>query len=184
MTGKKAPKGPRTKAEIDADDLTIPDFLLRDTPEKEERARQAWKDYDMAKAKKEAEAQAEEAKTSKAKGKGGKTDAKTDAKTDSKPAKGSKEKAPAEKPAKKSSAPKGEKDEFGFRVGSLKSRAAGLYARKEGATREEVVAELQSSQLNLLKELEGTGNYTVKKEKEEGSGKKPVTRYFLKRSKK
>lgn len=163
------------------DELAIPDFLLRDTPEKEERARQAWRNYDMAKkAKEEAEqAAADKAKPkTKTPAKGtGKADAKADAKTEKT------DKTKVDKTKDKSAA-KGEKDEFGFRKGSLKSRAAALYARKDGATREEVVAELQSSQLNLLKELEEAGQFVVTKKKEEGSkGKKPVTRYWLKKKK-
>lgn len=69
-------------------------------------------------------------------------------------------------------------DAFGFREGSLKSKAAAMYAAKKGATLEEVKAALGSVQLNLLKDLEGR-NFKVKRVKEAGDGKRQVTRYFL-----
>ena len=112
--------------------------------------------------------------------------AKAPAKAASKPDKAAKPaKAPAKlaKPAKAPKAAKAKveaaaKDVYGFREGSMKSQAAAMYSRKEGATLEEVKSALKSSQLNLLKELEAKG-YKVKKVKEEGNGNKPVTRYHL-----
>lgn len=81
----------------------------------------------------------------------------------------------------KAKAPKASKvalDDFGFRVGSIKSQAAAMYASKKGATLAEVKAKLDSVQLNLLTTLEGEG-YKVKKVKEEGPGARKITRYFL-----
>lgn len=69
-------------------------------------------------------------------------------------------------------------DEWGYRPGSLKSRAAEMYAREQGATLEEVKSALNSVQLNLLKDLEGRG-FPVRREKEDGKGGRKVTRYFL-----
>jgi hypothetical protein len=71
------------------------------------------------------------------------------------------------------------KDQFGFREGSAKSAAVALYARKSGATIEEVKEKLGSVQLNVLFALEEAGHEVVKK-KEVREGQRPVTRYFLK----
>lgn len=81
-----------------------------------------------------------------------------------------------EKPVK--AKPEGKADAFGFKEGSLKSRAALMYASKNGATLQEVKKALGSVQLNLLKELEGKG-HKVKREKEDGNGARQVTRYYL-----
>lgn len=69
-------------------------------------------------------------------------------------------------------------DEYGYREGSLKSQAAAMYGSKKGATLEEVKAKLKSVQLNLLTDLEAKG-FKVSKVKEDGDGKRQVTRYFL-----
>ena len=69
-------------------------------------------------------------------------------------------------------------DQFGYRLGSKKSAAAALYAAKKGATLEEVHKATGSVQLNLLKDCEGRG-FTVKRSKENGAGKRQVTRYHL-----
>lgn len=162
------------------------------------------KDNESVKAEEKAETPAEapatetkKGKTEKSasKGKAAKTAAKKDkatAKKD-KPAKADAKKGKAEKPAKakkddkKSSKPKGEpkpkkpaaeRDQFGFRKDSKKSQAAKLYASKKGATLAEVKAATNSSQLNLLKELEEKG-YTIEQTKVAGSGKKQVTRYKI-----
>jgi len=74
--------------------------------------------------------------------------------------------------------PKAETDAFGLRKGSAKSEAAAMYARKSGATLEEVKERVGSIQLNVLKGLEAEG-YTVEKEKETREGQRPVTRYWL-----
>ena len=53
-----------------------------------------------------------------------------------------------------------------------------MYARKEGATVDEVQVELNSLQLNLLTTLEKQG-FEVKREKEKRPSGRLVTRYFL-----
>ena len=69
-------------------------------------------------------------------------------------------------------------DGYGLRVGSIKSRAAAMYA--QGSTVKEVVAALGSPQLRFLKELEAKG-FTVTKEKVKGAkGERNQTRYYLK----
>lgn len=73
-----------------------------------------------------------------------------------------------------------EKDAFGFAIGTLKSRAASLYAARDGATAAEVKAALGSLQLNLLTVLVKRG-FTVTKAKEKADkNERLVTRYFLK----
>ena len=72
------------------------------------------------------------------------------------------------------------RDQFGFREGSLKSKAAAMYASPKGATLAEVKASTGSNQLNLLTELAKV-DFTIDRKKEPGTGKKQVTRYFLKR---
>ena len=74
--------------------------------------------------------------------------------------------------------PKAEKDAYGLRKGSLKSLAAAMYARKNGATLEEVKDKVGSTQLNVLTELEAAG-YGVKQEKQKRKGKRDVFRYWL-----
>jgi outer membrane biosynthesis protein TonB len=112
-----------------------------------------------------------------------------------KPEKQAKPKAKAEKPAKKAAAAKApdkakaakpkaekkakaEKDQWGLRKGSSKSEAAAMYARKNGATLEEVKEQVGSIQLNVLKELEAEGHF-VQREKVERKGQRPLTRYKL-----
>lgn len=51
---------------------------------------------------------------------------------------------------------KTKKDEFGFRIGSLRSKAAALY--KKGATLEEVTSKLGSVQYNILAKMEERGH--------------------------
>jgi len=79
---------------------------------------------------------------------------------------------------KKAKAKETNLDAFGYRVGSLKSKAAAMYASKKGATVDEVKAATNSVQLNLIKDCEGRG-FKIKRVKENGSGKRQVTRYFL-----
>lgn len=94
-------------------------------------------------------------------------------------------KAPAKKGASKKTeakkaAPKKapvERDQFGFRKGTKKSEAAKLYASKKGATLQEVKEKIGSSQLNLLKELDG--KFKVEKTKQERKDQKSVTRYRI-----
>jgi colicin import membrane protein len=100
--------------------------------------------------------------------------AKAKASKTAKAAEKAKPKAAKAKPGK----PKAEKDQFGLRKDSAKSEAAAMYARKSGATLEEVKEKVGSIQLNVLKELEADG-YDVRQEKQERKGKRPVTRYWL-----
>lgn len=86
-------------------------------------------------------------------------------------------KGKAQAPVKRATAT-AEKDAYGFKKGSLKSKAAAMYASKAGATLTEVKKALDSSQLNVLVELENKGCKVVKK-REKGKGKRPITRYFL-----
>lgn len=89
-------------------------------------------------------------------------------------------KAPAKaKVAKPKAESTVEKDMWGFRKGSSKSQAAVMYARKSGATLEEVKEKVGSVQLNLLKGLEEDG-HTVERKKEKVGDARAVTRYFLK----
>lgn len=70
-------------------------------------------------------------------------------------------------------------DQFGFRSGSLKSQAATMYASKKGATLAEVKAALNSSQFNLLTELEARKGITIERTQVEGTGPRKVTRYRI-----
>lgn len=92
-------------------------------------------------------------------------------------------KAPAKAPAKAKAPAQPRKaalplDVFGYRDGSMKSRAAVMYSTKKGATLGEVKSALGSTQLNLLKDLESRG-FKVTRTKESGQGKRQVTRYHL-----
>jgi hypothetical protein len=73
---------------------------------------------------------------------------------------------------------KTEKDAWGLRKGSAKSKAASMYARAKGATLEEVKAAVGSVQLNVLNELEADGHKVVR-EKQTRKDKRPVIRYKL-----
>jgi len=92
----------------------------------------------------------------------------------------------AAKAAKAKAAPKAAKaaskvqlDKYGLKVGSLRSKAAALYASKKGATLQEVSEKLDSStQFNVLKELEKKG-FTVERTTENGKGRRQVTRFKL-----
>ena len=108
------------------------------------------------------------------------------AKAKTKPAKPAKAKPAKAKPAAKGkakAAPKARKepagkDAFGLRIGSIKSKAAALYAGKKGATLAEVKEAVGSIQLNVLTELKEKG-FKIKETKEAGEGKRQVTRYHL-----
>lgn len=69
-------------------------------------------------------------------------------------------------------------DEFGLRLSSVRSRAAALYAREEGATLAEVKDQVGSVQFNILTQLKKKG-FTVTERKEAGANNRTVTRYFL-----
>ncbi len=74
--------------------------------------------------------------------------------------------------------PNGALDQFGFRAGSLKAKAAALYASKDGATLAEVRDALNSSQFNLLTELEKR-KYKILRSQVPGAGPRKVTRYKI-----
>jgi len=194
-----------TKAQF-AKEHEIPEFLLIDPatepqrvkrPEPPKReliimARQAGKASDPAAGaatgkggKAEAPAKGKAQATAPAAGKG----AKGDKGAGSAPAaKGAGTRAAAAAKGKGQAAPakgKGEGvklDAFGLKVGSKKSQAAALYARKGGATLDEVKKAINSPQLNVLAELKEAG-FTVETKKEAGAGAKKITRYFLKAKK-
>lgn len=67
-------------------------------------------------------------------------------------------------------------DAFGFRTGSLKSKAAALYASGNGATLSEIKAKLKSSQFNLLTELKAK-KFKIKRTLVPGVGARKATRY-------
>lgn len=151
----------------------IPDFLKRTDnpkgPPKPEVKSMARISEDTVEAEAGAEAPAK-AKPAKARAK-----ANGAASKPAKAAKAAPKKGAKPKTAAREAAPR---DKYGFREGSLKSQAASMYASKGGATLEEVKDKTKSVQLNLLKDLEAKG-HKVKKVKEDGEGKRQVTRYFL-----
>jgi hypothetical protein len=69
-------------------------------------------------------------------------------------------------------------DQFGLRKGSIKSRAAAMYAAKKGATLNEVKEALESTQFNVLTELEGKG-FKVTRTLVSGIGARQATKYHL-----
>jgi hypothetical protein len=69
-------------------------------------------------------------------------------------------------------------DQFGLRKGSIKSRAAAMYASKKGATLNEVKAALESTQFNVLTELEGKG-FKITRTQVPGIGARQATKYHL-----
>lgn len=69
-------------------------------------------------------------------------------------------------------------DRFGFRLGSIKSKAAGMYASKKGATLAEVKDACDSAQFNLLTELEGKG-FKIERTPISGPNDRKVTRYHI-----
>lgn len=69
-------------------------------------------------------------------------------------------------------------DQFGFRKGSVKSKAAALYASKHGATLRLVRDKVGSTQFNLITELEGKG-FKFKRDLVPGAGYRQATRYHL-----
>ena len=163
--------------------LEIPAFLKRD--DSTNRAEfmsmaesvEVQKESRPAKTPAKAKANGAEKPASKAQAKGAAKPvkaAKTAPKATAKPAK-----APEKAKAAKPKADKAEKAQFGLRKGSAKSDAAAMYARKSGATLEEVKDRVGSIQLNVLKGLEAEG-FVVEKEKEAREGARAVTRYFLK----
>lgn len=69
-------------------------------------------------------------------------------------------------------------DKYGFRVGSLKSRAAAMYAGKKGATLAEVKEALKSTQFNVLSELQEKG-FKIDHNPATGESGRKVTRYHV-----
>ena len=69
-------------------------------------------------------------------------------------------------------------DQFGFRLGSKKSKAAAMYGSKNGATLEETKKALKSTQYNVLTELEEKG-YKIKRSVDSGDENRKVTRFHL-----
>lgn len=110
------------------------------------------------------------------------------AKPTSKPVKAkataSKTKGKAEKPAKARAKGKtrnldpAKRDEYGLRLGSIKSKAAAMYAGKKGATLGEVKDKLGSIQFNVLTQLEAKG-HKVKRTEDKGETGRPITRFWL-----
>jgi hypothetical protein len=88
-----------------------------------------------------------------------------------KPAKGAKARKPrTADPAKL--------DQFGLRKGSIKSQAAAMYAKGKGATLNDVKEALESTQFNVLTELEGKG-FKVLRDLVPGIGARQATKYKL-----
>ena len=71
-------------------------------------------------------------------------------------------------------------DDFGLRVGTVKSTAAHMYRREVGATLAEVKAVTGSVQFNVLTELEARG-FTVERKQEPGFNGHTATRFFLRK---
>lgn len=169
------------------DPLTIPAFLLRDSNNKAEfmRMSNVSEDTKESRPAKSAKPVIKANGAAKAPVKAAdKVKAKPAAKAAPKPEKAPKATAKASKGSEKPKAAKAKaegvkKDQFGFREGSAKSKAVEMYARKSGATLEEVKEAVGSVQLNVLNGLEEAG-HEVKRTKEEREGQRAVTRYFLK----
>lgn len=70
-------------------------------------------------------------------------------------------------------------DVFGLRKGSGKSKAAALYARKEGATLAEVKAKTGGVQYNVLKQLADEGHKLKSVEEVNKKTSRTVSRFFL-----
>jgi len=70
-------------------------------------------------------------------------------------------------------------DEFGYRKGSTRSKAAHLYAGKKGATLTEVKTKLGTgTQYNVLTELEGRG-FKVRRATEKNRAGREITRFYV-----
>lgn len=95
-----------------------------------------------------------------------------------------KAKAKAAKPAKARAKGKtrtldpAKRDEYGLRLGSIKSKAAAMYGSKKGATLGEVKDKVGSIQFNVLTQLQDKG-HKVKRVEEKGDAGRPVTRFYL-----
>jgi len=70
-------------------------------------------------------------------------------------------------------------DEFGYRKGSTRSKAAHLYAGKKGATLAEVKTKLGTgTQYNVLTELQGRG-FKVRRATEKNRAGREITRFYV-----
>ncbi len=69
-------------------------------------------------------------------------------------------------------------DSFGFKIGTNTSKSATMYARKSGATTEEMCEVFSGAQLNVLKQAEERG-HTVRREKTTRKDGRSATRYYL-----
>jgi len=67
-------------------------------------------------------------------------------------------------------------DQFGLRKGSIKSRAAQMYAKGKGATLTEVREAVGSTQFNVIAELEGKG-FKIARSLVPGIGARQATKY-------
>lgn len=69
-------------------------------------------------------------------------------------------------------------DQYGFRLGSKKSKAAAMYGSKHGATLSETKAKTGSTQYNVLTELEEKG-YKIKRTVASSEDGRKSTRFHL-----
>ncbi len=70
-------------------------------------------------------------------------------------------------------------DDFGLRKGSIKSKAAAMYASAKGATLAEVKAKLGSVQYNVLKQLRDKGFKVKETEEVSKKTRRTSSRFFL-----
>ena len=166
------------------DNLDIPDFLKRKAPVKAAAVgTELIMSEDEVVETETVEAPVAPAKPRKVKAKANGT-AKPAVKAAPKAAKAVKKAAKVAKAAPKakrtSKAPKAAValDAFGLKAGSLKSKAAAMYATKKGATTGEIKATLGSVQFNVLTTLKKRG-HTVTKTLEKGDGTRKILRYKL-----
>lgn len=153
----------------------IPSFLVRDANNRAEFMNMATQTTESAESR-----PAKSAKSPKLNGSNKPVKATAKVKAEAAPkAKAKAVKGPEKTKAAKPKSEAAKKDKYGLREGSARSTAASMYARKEGATLNEVKEAVGSVQLNVLGDLEKEG-YTVAKKKEEREGERAVTRYFLK----
>lgn len=93
-------------------------------------------------------------------------------------AKGAKPKAKVKTKAKARTLDPKKRDEYGLRLGSVKSKAAAMYASSKGATLMEVKKKLGSIQFNVISQLEEAG-HKIKRTEETGVNNRTVTRFHL-----
>ena len=179
------------------DNLDIPEFLKREAPVKAVVTSKelVMSEDDVVEAETDVEAPVAVAKPRKVKAKANGA-SKPVKKAAPKAAKPVKKAAPkAAKPVKKAAkvakaAPKAKRaskapkaavalDAFGLRAGTLKSKAAAMYATKKGATLAEVKAALGSVQYNVLTLLKGKGYQVTITTDAKGDGVKKLNRYKL-----